>query len=503
MKGVKVIHSLALGITYSLLLLFFAGQLSAAPIYGLNDPDRVPNGYIVVLNDNQHTLSVATEMSTTFNANVIQTYGQSIKGFSTSMTATNIRVLANDPRVAYIEADRVIRINATQSPATWGLDRLDQHTLPLSGSYSYDTTASNVNAYVIDTGIRFTHSEFGGRAISGFTAVNDGNGAFDCNGHGTHVAGTIGGATYGVAKQVTLYAVRVMDCSGSGLLSNVIAGIDWVTSNHIAPAVANMSLGGGFSRSLNDAVTRSIASGVTYVVAAGNNNTNACNESPPSVSQAITVGASTQTDARASFSNIGTCVDVFAPGQGITSSWATGDFATSTISGTSMASPHVAGVAALYLAQNPNTSPAAVHSAVVGAATSGRLTNVGTGSPNLLVYSLFSPTGGGTTACPTGYETINGSLAATGAIAYQPNGSYYFSSLSGTHSGRLISSAPNFNLYLWRWDTTLVQWQLVSSSTTAGSQESIDYSGTPAYYIWGVHSASGAGAYTFCLQHPL
>jgi subtilisin family serine protease len=225
--------------------------------------------------------------------------------------------------------------------------------------------------------------------LSGYTAINDGNGTNDCNGHGTHVAGTVGGSTYGVAKNVTLYAVRVLGCNGSGSNSGVIAGVNWVTSNRVLPAVANMSLGGGASSALDTAVNNSINAGVTYAIAAGNSNANACSYSPARVAAAITVGSTTNTDARSSFSNFGTCLDLFAPGSGITSAWHTNDTATNTISGTSMATPHVAGVAALYLQTNPGASAATVRNALVGNATSGKVTGPGSGSPNLLLYSIF------------------------------------------------------------------------------------------------------------------
>jgi subtilisin family serine protease len=277
-----------------------------------------------------------------------------------------------------------MQIVATQSPVTWGLDRIDQVALPLSNSYTYTTTGSGVNAYVIDTGIRITHSNFGGRAFVAFDSFG-GNG-IDCNGHGTHVAGTIGSSTYGVAKSVRLYAVRVLNCSGSGTTSGVIAGVNWVTANRVNPAVANMSLGGGVSTALDSAVNNSINSGVTYAVAAGNSNTNASNSSPARVAAAITVGSSTRTDARSSFSNYGSVVDIFAPGSSITSTWHTSNTATNTISGTSMASPHVAGVAARYKQTNPGASPATVRNAIVNAASLNRLSGIPSGTANRLLF---------------------------------------------------------------------------------------------------------------------
>jgi subtilisin family serine protease len=384
---------------------------SAAGVSDAQTPSR--DSYIVVLKPDTArsaaaapssrplVATVAQELSRAHDGAVTSVYQYALKGFAAELTADQAAALTNDPRVAYVEPDQVFHTLATQSPATWGLDRVDQRDLPLNNTYTYNQTGQGVQAYIIDTGIRASHQEFAGRIGNGFTSVNDGNGTNDCHGHGTHVAGTVGGTTYGLAKQVTLHAVRVLSCSGSGSNAGVIAGVDWVTQNHGSPAVANMSLGGGISTALDQAVANSISSGVSYAIAAGNSNANACNSSPARVASANTVGATTNTDARSSFSNFGTCVDIFAPGSNITSSWNTSDSATNTISGTSMATPHVAGALALYLQTNPGASPATATQALINNSTPNKVTNPGTGSPNRLLFSVFGGGGGGDTTPPT------------------------------------------------------------------------------------------------------
>ncbi len=360
--------------------------------------------YIVVLKDEMASLKgesagkrpavadVARALSFQHRAELKMSFEHVLRGFVVRASDRALARLIADDRVAYVEEDGLMHASATQSNATWGLDRTDQRNLPLSGTYTYDTTASAVHAYVIDTGIRASHTDFGGRVSGGYTAINDGNGTSDCNGHGTHVAGTVGGNTWGIAKAVKLHPVRVLGCNGSGSNSGVIAGMDWVVANHVKPAVANMSLGGGASQATDDAVTRMTNAGVTVAVAAGNDNGNACSYSPARAPSAITVGSTTSSDARSSFSNYGTCLDIFAPGSSITSAWSTSDTATNTISGTSMASPHVAGVAALYLAVNPSATPSEVTTALINNSTAGKVTGAQTGSPNLLLYSLFGGT---------------------------------------------------------------------------------------------------------------
>lgn len=400
---------------------------SAPQIQGMNLATKISNQYIVVLKDTPVVESAARRVAANFTlaearAAVVQeigvslatqargtmrqTYSSAINGFVIqSSSAKHVASLLKDPRVDYIEADQTITIGATQNNATWGLDRIDQANLPLNNTYSYDYDGTGVNAYVIDTGVRITHNQFGNRGRSGYTAINDGNGTNDCQGHGTHVAGTIGSTTYGVAKDAKIYAVRVLGCDGSGSNSGVIGGVDWVAGNHIKPAVANMSLGGGASTALDNAVNSAVSQGITMVVAAGNDNSNACSYSPARAANAITVGSTTSSDSRSSFSNYGSCLDIYAPGSSITSTWSTSNSATNTISGTSMASPHVAGVAALYLDEFPNATPSQVEAAIANAAIPNKVTDARTGSPNLLLNNFSNSGDPG-----PGPEPIDGTL---------------------------------------------------------------------------------------------
>ncbi|GIJ28897.1 hypothetical protein Vqi01_40590 [Micromonospora qiuiae] len=370
----------------------------AAPtgeIQGAGAPNAISGSYLVVLRADAvgaaGTFAARTSVPTRagaltkrYGGSIADVYSAALTGFAAKMTESQARRLAADPAVAYVEQDQILTVQATQSNPTWGLDRIDQRNRPLSNSFTYPNTASNVRAYIIDTGIRTTHNDFGGRATWGTNTVDSNN--TDCNGHGTHVAGTVGGNTYGVAKQVRLVAVKVLNCSGSGSTTGVINGVNWVTANAVKPAVANMSLGGGASTALDNAVANSINSGITYALAAGNSNANACNTSPARTPAALTVGSTTSTDARSSFSNYGTCLDLFAPGSSITAAWHTSNTATNTISGTSMASPHVAGAAALVLGANPSWSPSQVSSYLTSNATTGVVTSPGSGSPNRLLF---------------------------------------------------------------------------------------------------------------------
>jgi len=379
-----------------------ANQQDLKPTGAAGDTDKlvragagaIPGSYIVVLDvdaagksgDLFNSAKMSSDLTNAYGGVTRNIYAYAINGFSAEMSEEQALKLSSDPRVKFVEEDSVMEATVTQNNPPWGLDRIDQRNRPLSATYSYTATGSGVNVYIIDTGIRRTHTQFGGRAFVGFDSIGDGQNTNDCNGHGTHVSGTVGGSTYGVAKAVRLFAVRVLNCSGSGTNSGVIAGVDWVTANHISPAVANMSLGGGASTALDTAVNNSINSGVTYAVAAGNSNTNASNSSPARVAAAITVGSSTINDARSSFSNFGSVVDIFAPGSSILSAWRTSDTATATLSGTSMASPHVAGVAARFLQSNPTASPATVRNEIVNQATLNVLSGIPTGTANRLLF---------------------------------------------------------------------------------------------------------------------
>ncbi|MFE0190396.1 S8 family peptidase [Streptomyces sp. NPDC058989] len=359
-------------------------------VVGAGAPDAVPGSYIVTLKRSAGLKAASADgrgLISEYGGTVRRTYTAALNGYSARLSARAARALAADPAVDKVFQDRTVHALGTQTnPPSWGLDRIDQAKLPLDKKYSYpDSAGAGATVYVIDTGVRVTHQDFGGRAVNGYDAIDNDNVAQDGNGHGTHVAANAAGTAYGVAKKAKVVAVRVLNDSGSGTTAQVVAGIDWVTRNHSGPSVANVSLGGGPDAALDTAVQNSIKSGVTYAVAAGNSGANAQGYSPARVPEAITVGSTTSTDARSSFSNYGSRVDIFAPGSSITSAWNTGDSATNTISGTSMATPHVTGAAAVYLAGHPTATPAQVATALTNGATSGVVTNPGSGSPNKLL----------------------------------------------------------------------------------------------------------------------
>ncbi|XVV00052.1 S8 family peptidase [Actinosynnema sp. CA-248983] len=440
-------------------------------ILGADNPRAIKDSYIVVFNDlsTQSVDALTTDLSAKYSAKVDHTYRHALKGFAGTLTERAARRLAAEPTVAYVEQNGAVEALDTQpNPPSWGLNRIDQRDLPLDTGYTYPNTASNVTAYVIDTGIRTTHSDFGGRAVWGTNTVDSNN--TDCNGHGTHVAGTVGGTAYGVAKGVKLVAVKVLNCQGSGSFAGVAAGIDWVTGDHTSgPAVANMSLGAqGSNATTENAVRNSIADGVTYAIASGNSNADACNFTPARVAEAVTVNASDVNDGRASFSNYGTCTDIFAPGVNITSAWMTNDTATNTISGTSMAAPHVAGGAALLLGATPTLTPAQVQSQLIANSTTGKITNPGAGSPNRL---LFVNTGGSVPGSPSvtppGNQT--GAVGTATSLQLKASGGTppYTWSATGLPPG--LSIAPSTGL-ISGTPTTAGSYSVTATATDSASK---------------------------------
>ncbi|GGS29757.1 MULTISPECIES: putative Ig domain-containing protein [Actinokineospora] len=453
-------------------------------ILGANAEGAIPGSYLVVFKDHATSRAAVAQSAETmadrYGGTVTATWRHALRGYAATMTERQARRLAADPAVSAVEQNRVVRVADTQqNPPSWGLDRIDQRDRPLNNAYTYPTTASNVHAYVIDTGIRTTHRDFGNRATWGTNTVGGSN--TDCHGHGTHVAGTVGGTAYGVAKGVRLVAVKALDCQGSGSTQSIVSAVDWVTANAVKPAVANMSLGGGASTAMDNAVRNSITSGVVYSIASGNSNANACNTSPARVTEALTVNASTSTDARASFSNWGTCTDLFGPGQDITSAWHSSDTATNTISGTSMAAPHVAGVVALYLSTHPNATVTQTNQAIINASSSGKISNPGTGSPNRLVFveqgapadvAVTNPGGQtGTVGTPASLQ-----LTATGGVApYTWTATGLPAGLSISPSTGRISGTP----------TTANTYQVTVTAT-----DTTNDSGS-ATFSWVIEPASG------------
>jgi subtilisin family serine protease len=498
---------------------------------GTAEAGFVDGSYIVVFNDDLS--DVDGEVNNIARSQGIRanyTYRHVIKGFAAKLPPAALTALKNNPRIRRIEQDQYAQTVATQSPATWGLDRVDQVNRPLSGSYTYNTTGASVDAYIFDTGIWFTHNEFGGRAKQGYDAF--GGTGNDDNGHGTHVAGTVGGTTYGIAKGVTLYAVKVLNSAGSGTYSGIIAGLDWAVNHHTTkPAVGNMSLGGGASATLDDAVRRCIADGIIMCVAAGNSTADAINYSPARTAEAITVGATSSTDGFASFSNFGSVVDILAPGVSITSAWFGSNTVTNTISGTSMASPHVAGVSALYLEAYPGSTTADVSTGLKAVAGVNLVSSVPAGTPNLLLYTGFASTPPTAPATPTLTSPVNGATqqaltttlawsSVTGAANYRVQWSLNsdFSTLLGeqtvTGTSATVSGLLNGTTYYWRvnasnsigssswsavWSFTTVSAVTLTAPVLVSPSDGATGISTNAKLIWN----TVAGASTYQLQMSL
>lgn len=477
---------------------FLLGEDQLAPVYKKNNvPADLQDSYIVVFKDdvNEDEIDGESErMCTKSSAKKERTFKHAVKGFSGRLSAAAIESFRRNPKVKFIEQNQVIQLVATtQTGVTWGIDRIDQADRPLSGTYTYNSTGSTVNAYIFDTGVRSSHVEFGGRVTGGFSAISTEPTPEDGNGHGTHVAGTVGGTIYGVAKNINIIPVKVLSATGSGTTTGVIAGLDWAVAHHVdEPAVGNMSLGGGASSALDAAVRRCISDGIVMAVAAGNSNVDASGSSPARVAEAITVGSTTSTDARSSFSNYGSIVDIFAPGSSITSAYYTSNTAVAILSGTSMASPHVAGAAALYLEHAPGSTPAQVEAALKQFAAVGRisgLTGRRANTPNNLLQITFGtpPTEAApnapTLSSPANNAT-NQSLsptlswaASSGATSYNLEYSTSSNFTSGntlitgiTSTSRGISGLLNSTTYYWRVNATndigTSDWSAVGNFTT-------------------------------------
>jgi len=438
----------------------------------------IKDAYIVVFRDDVADVKGAVdELINPIQVKERYVYRHSIKGFAASLPAAALANIARNPKVRYIEQDQEVSLNATQTGATWGIDRTDQTALPLDGNYTYQTSGSAVDAYIFDTGIRQDHVEFGGRAKPGYDAIISGGTANDGNGHGTHVAGTVGGTIYGMAKNISLYAVKVLADNGSGSWSGVVAGIDWAVGHHTSrPAVGNMSLGGGASTSVDDAVRRAVADGIVMCVAAGNDYQNAANYSPARTGEAITVSATTSSDGFASYSNFGSVVDILAPGSSIKSAWFSSSTAVNTISGTSMATPHVAGASALYLETFPGSTPAQVSTGLKSIASANRISGVPAGTSNLLLNVNF---GSVTPPQPPAAPSLSSPANGATNLATNPTLSWIASSGASSY-GVQVSTTPDFS-------TTV--------SNTSVTSTSIGLSGLAngTTYYWRVNASNSAG----------
>ena len=415
-------------------------------------------------------------------------FTNAINGLTVKIKHKDADLLRTEPNVLSVELDQPMFALDTQTPTpSWGLDRIDQRALSLNNSFTASAYGAGVDVYVVDTGVSTTHTDFSGRLRSGFSAINDGRGSNDCNGHGTHVAGTAAGTTYGVAKAASIIPVRVLDCAGSGSNTGVIAGLDWIIANHSAgvAAVANMSLGGGASLALDTAVQNAINDGVVMAVAAGNSNANACNYSPARAANAITVGATDRTDVRASYSNFGSCLDIFAPGTSITSAWINSSTAINTISGTSMASPHVAGVAAVLMGLNPTSNPSDITAMLLTNATQNVVLSAGTGSPNLLLY-LDPSLGAGVVQPPAATAPSAPIIGTAVALARKS------ATVSWTAPNNGGSAITSYSVYAYRsGDSTASLAQTVSGNSTSATFSGLVIGST---YVFRVLATNSVGS---------
>jgi subtilisin family serine protease len=453
-----------------------------APVYKKNNvPPSLSDAYIVVFNDDVKETEVDTESDRVCGESGSKkgrSFKHALKGFTSHLSPAAVEKMRRDPRVKYIEQDQIATMSATQFTAPWGLDRIDQSDNPLSGSYTYASTGSTVDAYIFDTGLKLDHNEFAGRVKPGYNTISVGASPADDNGHGTHVAGSLGGTRYGVAKGISIIPVKVLDQFGTGSYAQIIAGIDWAIAHHTTkPAVGNMSLGGGVSAVLDDAVRRAVADGIVMCLAGGNAAADVSTTSPARVTEAITVGSTTKTDELSNFSNFGTGIDLLAPGSAIVSAWHTGINDINTISGTSMATPHVAGAAALYLESFPGSTPDQVQAGLKSKAVASRITLVPAGTPNLLLQTNYGVTPPPPPAVPVptapvllapASASVNQSLtptlswnASSGAATYDlqvsttSNFTAAVQNFTGlTTTSKALSGLANNTVYYWRVSAT-------------------------------------------------
>jgi len=456
----------------------------------------IADQFIVVLNDGTENKfdpdAVIGDLNRRFPGSIGKVYSSAVHGYSVRMNSAQAQALSDDPLVKYVEEDSYVSETDVETNPGWGLDRLDQRSVPFDFTYNYNGRGTGVNIYILDSGILSTHVELQGRVVSAYDAVHGQTGS-QCNNHGTSVAGVAGSTTFGVAKNAMLQDVRVLPCTGYGSVSDVISGVDWVTRHAIRPAVANMSVQTAFSKSLNDSVSSSIAAGITYVVGAGNNSGDACGWSPSAIPEAIVVAATNSSDSRVSWSNTGTCVDLFAPGEGISTISNETDTTTTYASGTSYSSPYVAGIAALYLEQHPAASPAEVSAAITSLATTDVVIDAGIGSPNLLAYSLFAPA----PPNPCDGTAFSGMLPGVGNSDYQSSSSG-FNGGTGLYAADLsMPTGAVFSLSLEKQSRG--RWSVAASSSSGGP---IRYRGKSGTYRWRIADVSGSGNYDLCASAP-